>query len=111
MNNGQNQNATSQPQSAGGLQTQTAPIPATTAPNSGLQGQGGDLFGNNPDTASLLNQTQVLGTSPPPANTSQNNALEQGGGGVPLTGIIIVAIVLLVVAWLFKLIDSEDKSA
>ncbi|HEX5456208.1 MAG TPA: hypothetical protein VFW77_02470 [Candidatus Saccharimonadales bacterium] len=116
MNDGQNQNSTyTQPQeSSGGIQSQSASVPAT---NANVQGQDADLFGNSMDTTTLLNQTQVLGTdtqttSQVPSTTTGVSTVGNKDQGVltPLNIAIIIA-ALLLLAGLFKLVDRRNGPA
>jgi hypothetical protein len=113
VNDGQNQNAAyTQPQeSSGGIQSQSVSVPVT---NTNVQGQDADLFGNSSNTASLLNQTQVLGTetqttTQTPATIAAVGTVGNKSDGVltPLN-IAIVLAALLLLAGLFRMIDRRN---
>lgn len=105
MQDSQNQNVSeARPQNATGLQSQTATVPITEA-NSGVQGQGGSslLFGNTPgNTGSLLNQTQVVGTTQTTPKQEQTIANPQSSKGALIFDVFLAAAVILALAWVFR---------
>lgn len=97
-----NQNINYGPQQgASGLQTQTAVVPQTNV-NTPIANGGNPLFGNNSDTASLLNQSQVLGTTTEPASVNTVPAATDSASHVPVTGIVIALILLIALAAFFR---------
>lgn len=96
-------------QGANGLQSQGAVIPQTSI-NTPIENSGGSLFGGNAGTASLLNQTQVLGASTAePASVNTVPATTEPSGHISTAWIVIAAVILIVLAVLFRWRDFKTS--
>lgn len=103
-----------QPTTGAGPQSQAATIPQTSL---NAQGQGVEsqsiLLGTSTgyDTASLLNQTRVLGTSSTQETTAPKTLKPDSRGHVPIMVITVALVMMVLLALLFRMIDNNRKSS